>query len=290
MNNAVLYLLTVVIWGTTWIGIKYQLGTVDIMVSVAHRSLLAGLLVFVWVAVRRQWQPLSRRDHGFLALQGLCLFAVNYVFIYTATGMLATGLVALVFSTIIIMNAVNMAVFLKTRIEPSILLGSAVGLVGIVAVYWPQLDNGGLRAGAAALLLCAIGTLSASFGNVIAARNRLHGLPVLLCNAWGMTWGAVVLYTVALLRGVPITVDWEPAYLISLAYLVVFGSAVAFWAYVTLIGNIGTARASYANLLYPVVALLISTVVEGFVWQPVAVLGLALVLLGNWLVMRQIAR
>ena len=137
-----------------------------------------------------------------------------------------------------------------------------------------------------ALLYCLAGTLLASFGNIIAARNKLHEVPLLAGNTWAMGYGATAMYLAALVAGVPIGFDTSPAYILSLLYLVVFGSIIAFWAYLTLVGNIGPGRAGYANLLFPLVALAISTALEGYQWTLLAVVGMGLVLVGNWLVMR----
>ena len=288
MNNLVLYVATVLIWGSTWIGIKYQLGDVSPLVSIAHRFMLAAVLIFAYLLLRRQLARVSLTHHLFIALQGLCLFCTNYVFIYTATAQLTSGLVAVVFSTMVIMNMVNAAIFLGLPMSPMVALGGAVGLAGMAGVFLPELQALDLSdANFRALLMCLAGTLSASLGNIVAARNQRYGLGVLTCNAWGMLYGALTLYVVALLLGHRITLSAEPAYLISLVYLSVFGSVVAFWAYVTLIGNIGADRASYTSLLFPIVALAISTLLEGYSWTWVAAGGLCLVLVGNALVMRR---
>lgn len=288
MNNLVLYIATVLIWGSTWIGIKYQLGDVSPLVSIAHRFMLAAVLIFVYLLLRRQLARVSSTHHLFIALQGLCLFCTNYVFIYTATAQLTSGLVAVVFSTMVIMNMVNAAIFLGMPMSPMVALGGAVGLLGMAGVFLPELQALDLSdANFRALLMCLAGTLSASLGNIVAARNQRSGLDVLTCNAWGMLYGALTLYVVALLLGHRITLSAEPAYLMSLVYLSVFGSVVAFWAYVTLIGTIGADRASYTSLLFPIVALAISTLLEGYSWTWVAAGGLCLVLVGNALVMRR---
>lgn len=288
MSNALLYGLTVLIWGSTWIAIRYQLGPVSPLVSIAHRFLLAALLIFAFLLLRGGLARMGRRDHGFILLQGLFLFCINYVFIYAATVHLTTGLVAVVFSTMVILNMINGALFLGLRASPAVAAGGAVGLVGMVGVFLPELRALDLSdANFRALLWCLAGTCSASLGNIIAARNHREGLPVLSCNAWGMLYGALVLYTAALLLGQPVTLDLSASYLLSLGYLVLFGSVVAFWAYVTLIGNIGADRASYSSLLFPLVALALSTVFEGYRWTWTAFGGLCLVLFGNWLVMRR---
>ena len=287
MNNWALYGLTVAIWGSTWIGIKYQLGVIDPMVSVAHRFMLAAVLLGVFMLLRRQPMRLPLRDHPFLLLQGLCLFCTNYYFIYHAEIVLASGLVAVVFSTLMIFNVINGALFLGSGMHAGVVLGGLIGLVGMAAVFWPELDALNLSdRNFVALLYCLAGTAFASFGNIIAARNSKHKRPVLVTNTWAMGYGATAMYIAAMASGVPITMDWQAPYILSLLYLSVFGSVIAFWAYLTLIGRMGADRAGYANLIFPLVALVISTVIENYSWTPLALAGVAIVVFGNWLVMR----
>jgi len=287
VNNWFLYGLTVLIWGSTWIGIKYQLGVVDIMASIGHRFALSALLIGLFLLARRESLRMPLRHHPFLLLQGLCLFCCNYFFVYSAEQVLASGLVAVVFGTLMMFNVINGALFLGTPVSGGVLFGGAIGIVGLGAVFWPELGALDLSdANFVALLYCLAGTLLASFGNIIAARNKLHEIPVLHTNTWAMGYGAIAMYGAAMVLGVEISVDWSAPYILSLLYLVVFGSVIAFWAYLTLIGRIGADKAGYANLIFPLVALAISTVLEGYQWSVLAVVGLGLVVLGNWLVMR----
>jgi drug/metabolite transporter (DMT)-like permease len=282
-----LYGLTVLIWGSTWIAIKYQLGTVDPMASIAHRFALSALLILLFLLLRRQSLGLPLRHHPFLLLQGLCLFCGNYFFVYHAELVLASGLVSVVFAGIMMLNVLNGALFLGSPVHAGVVVGGLVGLLGMGMVFWPELKAFNLSdASFVALLYCLAGTLLASFGNIIAARNKLHDLPLLVGNVWAMGYGAAAMYIAALLAGVTISFDTSPAYVLSLLYLVIFGSVIAFWAYLTLVGNIGADRAGYANLLFPLVALAISTAIEGYQWTLVAVAGMSLVMIGNWLVMR----
>lgn len=287
MHNWILYSLTVVIWGSTWIGIKYQLGVVDPMASVAHRFLLSALLIWLFLLLRRQTLRLRWRDHPFLLLQGLCLFCANYYLVYHAEMELTSGLVAVVFSSLMMFNVINSALFMGSRIHAGVVFGGLIGLMGMAAVFWPELDALDLSdKNFIALLYCLTGTALASFGNIIAARNRRHDIPVLVTNTWAMGYGAVAMYLAAIFSGTSITVDWSAPYILSLLYLSIFGSVIAFWAYLTLIGRIGADRAGYANLVFPLVALLISTFVEDYEWTLPALLGMVTVVVGNWLVMR----
>ena len=289
MSNSALYILTVLIWGSTWIGIGYQLGEVSPLVSIAHRFMLSSAIIFVYLWLRRPAElRLAWRDHRFVALQGMFLFCLNYVFIYRAAGQLTSGLVAVVFSTMVFFNIINGAIFLGKPASKDVVLGGSIGLLGMVGLFWPELQALSLSDQIVqGLLMCLAGTFLASLGNMVASRNSARQLPVLTCNAWGMLYGAVTLYLAAVLLGQPITFDWRPSYLVSLAYLSIFGSVIAFWAYLSLVANIGADRAAYTGLLFPVVALLISTVFEGYQWTVTAAGGLGLVLLGNWLVMRR---
>ena len=257
------------------------------MVSVAHRFMLAAILLGMFMLLRRQPMRLPLRDHPFLLLQGLCLFCTNYYFIYHAEIVLASGLVAVVFSTLMIFNVINGAVFLGSGIRAGVVIGGLIGLAGMAAVFWPELDTLNLSdRNFVALLYCLTGTAFASFGNIIAARNSKYKRPVLVTNTWAMGYGATAMYIAAMVSGVPITIDWQTPYILSLLYLSFFGSVIAFWAYLTLIGRMGADRAGYANLIFPLVALVISTVIENYTWTPLALAGVAIVVFGNWLVMR----
>jgi drug/metabolite transporter (DMT)-like permease len=286
MQNAFLYAITSLIWGSTWIAITFQLGAVAPEASIVYRFALAALVLGVFVLVRKLPMAYSRREHAFIALQGAFLFSFNYILVYLAEQHLPSGLVAIVFSTLIIMNVLLGALLLRNPIRPRVLGGGFLGVAGLILVFSPEIAgldfSGGRGLG---LALSFVGVLSASIGNVIAARNQRSGLPVVQSNALGMAYGAMITLVVALVRGVDFTIDSSPAYLISLAYLVVFGSVIAFGAYLTLIGRMGIDRAAYIGVVFPLVALALSTVFEGLVWNLAALLGVVLVVAGNVLVL-----
>lgn len=287
MHSALLYAATVLFWGTSWIAITFQLGNVDPLVSVAHRMALAAVLCALLTLFTQGFARLSRREHAWIFAQGLLLFSGNYLFIYAATADLSSGLVAVVFSTMVILNAIGGALFLGMPINPTVLLGGVLGMCGVALLFLPEFEflswsDARLRA----LGICFLGTLCASGGNMIAAGNLRRGLPVLTCNSWGMFYGGATLYLVALLLGIPIRIDPDPEYLLSLGYLAFFATVLVFWAYISLIGRIGADRAAYTTLLFPVVALVISSIFESYSWTLWSLAGLLLVIGGNWLAMR----
>ena len=96
-----------------------------------------------------------------------------------------------------------------------------------------------------------------------------------------MFYGALLSAITSLLAGHEFAFDWSPGYVISLAYLSVFGSIVAFGAYLTLLGRIGAHKAGYAMVMFPVVALILSTLFEGLELDWTILVGTLLVLVGN---------
>jgi len=286
MTNFLFYTLTVLIWGSTWLAIKFQLGVIDPALSVAYRFLLAALVLFGWCLMRGVPLRFSGRDHRFILLQGICLFAINYLLFYLAEQQITSGLAAVVFSTIVVLNVVNGRIFLGMPLEWKVLLGGGLGLLGLLLMFWPEMVavdfSGPILQG---LLLSFGATYLASLGNIISARNQQRGLPVVQTNAFGMAYGALCMLLVVLIRGVPIRIELTAPYLWSLAYLALFGSVIAFGCYLSLVGRIGPGRAAYATLLFPIVALLLSTLWEDYHWTAEALAGILLILVGNYLVL-----
>ena len=287
MQSSFYYVLAVLIWGSTWFAIRFQLGVVDESVSLVYRFGLAAVLLLGWCLLRGFSLRFRWRDHIAMAAQGACLFSINYLLFYWCTGLITSGLVAVIFSTVIVMNIVNGAVFLKRSINPLVLLAAVIGLIGIVMVFWDEISSTQDTRQEDVLVGLGIGlvaTYFASLGNILSARNQAAGLPVMQSNAIGMTYGAILMTLYAMVTGTSFAMDWSMPYIASLIYLSVFGSIIAFGAYLSLIGQIGADRAAYATVLFPIVALLISSVFEGFEWTALSLAGMALVLAGNVLI------
>ena len=222
-----------------------------------------------------------------MVLQGLCMFGLNYWIIYWSEVYLTSGIVAVIFSTIVFMNILNGRIFLGLPINPSKLLGGVFGLTGICALFYPELVGTEATHETLFGFALAFGATSiASFGNIIATRNSGHGHSVWVINAWGMTYGSLILLVIGITTGTEFTFPNTTVYNLSLLYLSVFGTILAFGAYLKLLHQIGPDKASYSSMLYPVVALLLSTLFEGYQWTLPALFGLALILFGNVLVMK----
>jgi len=286
MNNTLLYITTVLIWGSTWLAITFQLGKVPAELSVAYRFALASFILFIYSLIRRLPLRFSWRDHRFFALQGLLLFSLNYILIYVAEIYLASGLVAIIFSIIVIFNVIFGTIFLRNPIRIRVVVGGIIGLIGLTLMFWPELSTLNLsNQRATGLILAICGTLSASLGNIVSARNQRHDLPVVQTNAFGMAYGAFVMLLLAILKGSSLTFDFSAEYVLSLLYLSLFGSVIAFGTYLTLLGKIGPDRAAYVTVTFPIIALLLSTLFEDLVWTLPQICGVLVVIIGNVIVL-----
>jgi drug/metabolite transporter (DMT)-like permease len=288
MNNAVLYLASVLIWGSTWFAIRLQLVGIAPAVSIVWRFLLAAAILLAYALLRRLPLRFPPRMHLWIGLQGLFLFCANYIFAYVAEVSLASGIVAVVFSLIPIGNALGMRLLLGQRVRPRVMLGAAVGVGGVALLFWPDLERfatgGGVPAGLVAALL---GTASASVGNLLSTTNQKRGLPVLQVNCWAMFYGALCTAAYAALAGEHFTFMPTASYVLSLVYLALFGSVIAFGAYLTLLGRVGADRGAYVLVMAPVVALALSSLLEGLHWTPLMWVGVGMGIVGNVLVMRR---
>lgn len=288
MKNFIFYTITVLIWGSTWLAIKFQLGTIDPMVSVAYRFSLAAVILILWCALFRLKMRFTKFEHLTIALQGMFLFALNYLLFYIAELNLTSGLAAVIFSTILVMNMINGAILLGTPFNQKVIAGGFLGLVGIMLVFKPEMSSFSFSDnGFTDVALCFAATFLASIGNIISAYNQKKGLPIIQTNAYGMGYGALLMLCLAFFSGKEFSVVLSVGYLGSLFYLAVFGSIVAFGCYLTLVGNIGADRAAYSTLLFPIVALGISTICEGYQWSVYAVTGVILILSGNLLMLKK---
>jgi drug/metabolite transporter (DMT)-like permease len=289
-QNALLYVVTVLIWGSSWLAIKYQLGSVDPMVSVAYRFMLASALSWLYCRFSGRLMRYSLRDHGFMFLQGASLFALNYWLFYLSELTLTSGLAAVIFSTIVVMNMMNGVLFLKNRLELRVVLGAGIGLFGIIVVFWPEVTD--FESGSEnlfAVSLAVLATLLASLGNIASARNQRKGIPVVQANTFGMTYGALLMLVLSGATGREFTFEVTLPYVSSLVFLSVFASIIAFWTYLTLLGRVGVERAAYATLFFPLVALGFSTVFEDYQWTASAGIGILLILAGNLLILKRSA-
>jgi drug/metabolite transporter (DMT)-like permease len=287
MGLGPLFAIPTLIWGSTWFAIKFQLGAVAPQVSVAYRFALAAAILAAWCAATGRPLALPRRAHAWMALQGVTMFGLNYVAVYEAEARLASGLVAVVFSTIVFMTPFGARAAFGMPVAARTLAGAVLGVAGIALLFLPELRAAGAGgANAIGLAFAVAAPLIAAVGNLVSMRMQRDGLPVLASTAWGMGYGALAVAAVAVAGGAAWSFDARLPYVASLLYLAVFGSIVAFVTYLTLLERAGPGPSSFVGVATPVVAMLFSTAFEGYRWTWVGALGVVLAAVGNVIALR----
>lgn len=287
MSNSTLYALTVLIWGSTFFAIEFQLGVVAPEVSLIYRYGTAALLLFGWSRLKGLPLRFAIRNHVGFMLLGILLFGLNYILTYQSQIHITSALAAIAFSAMVWMNIINSRIFFGVRAGRGVLFGALLGAIGMYFLFAPQIEDVSLSDTVFfGSCLAVLGALTASFGNMVSQTLQKADLPVVQTNAWGMFYGALFMGAVALANGSEFAFEWSAAYVGSLAYLTVFGSIVAFGAYLTLLGRIGAHKAGYAMVMFPMVAVLLSTLFEGLELTMTTAFGTLLVLTGNVLVLK----
>ena len=285
--NGVLYGITILIWGSSWIMIKFQVEVVSASISVFYRFFLAAIILQCLCLIKRQKSVYALREYIFIAIQGFCLFAVNYWLFYLSAEYLSSGLMALIFSTIVVMNMINGRIWFGTTINLKMVFGAMMGISGLTLVFWPEIQwedsNYNMFKG---LKFAFVATYFSSLGNIVSVRNQKKGIPVFYSNAYAMTFGCLTMLMITMITDEHWNFSWDPQFLLSLVFLSVFASVVGFWCYLTLLGRVGADRGAYATLIFPIVALSISTVFEGYQWSLIAISGVVLILLGNFIILK----
>jgi len=277
-----LYVLTVIIWGLTWFAISLQLDIVPVEQSIAYRFAIAAAILFAFLIISRKGLNLPKRVHLRLVGQGVCLFSLNFICFYFATDKIPSGLVSVIFSLATLLNVINNRLFFRTQISKKAVIGGLMGLFGLGLLLIPTLESdGNIREVAIGIVLAFCGTYCFSLGNMIGKWNAANNVDTVTGNAYAMLYGTLILIVFTRFSGQPFTFDYSIEYIGALLYLAIPGSVIGFTAYLTLVGRIGPEKAAYTTVLFPVIALGVSSVFEGYYWNGAAITGLIFALSGN---------
>lgn len=280
------YIVTVLIWGATWIAMKYQIGTVAIEVSIVYRFALAGALLWLFLFMTKRLQWIAIKHQPFVILQALCLFCCNFICIYIASYSIASGMVSVVFSMATVLNIINAFLLYRRRPTWRVLSGACLGVIGISGLFWETLSATDFNAEVLkGLFFALLGTWFFSLGNFVSARNQAQGLSLTSVNAWGMLYAAAIMTLVALVRGLSFNFEPSVEYISALLYLAIPGSLIGYTLYLRVVHKLGPEKAAYITVLFPIVALMISVFFEGYKITPLVIAGLGIILLGNILVL-----
>jgi len=288
MNNYILFIVTLLCWAPTWYLIKFQLGYVDPLVSVFYRFSIASLIIFIFLFIKKKNLKFSINHHFWFLFFGICLYSVNYVFLYLSNTYLISAFPAVVFSTIVIMNIIGETFYFKKKPSFKTLIGASIGMVGIIIIFNDEIFSFSLDEGThIGLFLALIGSFFASTGNMIHQRNLNYNFPSIQTIAYAMLYGSIITLIITRIQGTELLFEYSLSYISSLIYLSTFGSIFAFIYYLRLIEKIGPGRAGYIAIVMPVLALIISTIFEKLEWQTDLIIGLPILIIGAVLVINQ---
>lgn len=276
------FLVVSLIWGSTWLVIRDQLGTVPASWSVAYRFIIAAIGMFILAIAMRQPLKIDRAMVGWTVVLGVMQFALNFNFVYGAEHHITSGLVAVMFALLIVPNALLAKYWLGRKIGGAFVLGSAIASVGVAFLMLQEYRVAPVG-GTEVLLglgLTMGAVISASISNVLQVTPKIARYPTITILAWSMLWGSLANAAFAYAVYGPPVIDSRPAYIGGMLYLSIVGSVVTFPLYFRLIRDIGPGKAAYTGVLIPVVAMILSTIFEGYVWSMLALAGGALAMAG----------
>ncbi|SFD15129.1 DMT family transporter [Pseudoalteromonas denitrificans] len=280
--SAILYALMIFVWGFSWIAIKWQQGNVPMEVSILYRFSLAVVVMFVIGKLFNKLQRVHKADQKFFALQGLCLFCCNFLFFYSSTAYIASGLTAVVMATAPIFNAIHGRIFYGTPPNNNFWLGVIIGLMGICSLFAGDLlQTNWSKEVLLGLFYALAGTWCFSIGNMISIRNTKNNVQPFTATSYAMLYGCAALFMIILFKDLNFEIMLELRYLASLAYLAVPATVIGFTVYLLLVDRIGANNAAYLLVITPIVALVVSSIFENYQWTIFSTLGLLCVVLGN---------
>ncbi len=281
------FLLVALIWGSTWFVITTQIHDVPAHWSVTWRFAVATPAMFALALIMRKSLAMPRRTHGLALAMGLFQFSGNYNFVYLSELYLTSGIVALLIGMMIVPNALLGRALLGQAITPRFMLGSVIALAGIGLLLVNEAQVAPLGGNVAlGVVLALIAMISASIANVIQAGPAGRDVALVSLLAWAMLYGTGIDFAVAwALAGPPIW-STEPLYWAGIGWLAVMGSVVTFPLYYDLVRKLGAGRAAYNGVLVVVIAMIISTLLEGYHWTPLALAGGGLAMVGLIIALR----
>ena len=270
------------VWGSTWIVIRDQIGTVPPQWSVAYRFMIAA----VAMALLAKWKGQSlKMDRGGLiaaTVLGITQFSVNFNSVYLAERFITSGVVATVFAILLIPNSLLAWAFLGQKPNRRFLLAGLIAVCGVGLLFVHELRTSPVsnKDIAIGLALTLLGLMGASSANVYQAGKEATRHPLLALLAWSMAIGAIIDTMLAFAVAGPPVAEARLGYWAGVLYLALFGSVLCFALYFPVVRKIGPGKAAYSSVLVPIIAMSLSTMLEGYRWSPLAIGGAVLALGG----------
>tara|TARA_B100001121_G_C18699291_1_gene626633 strand:- start:1784 stop:2656 length:873 start_codon:yes stop_codon:yes gene_type:complete len=283
-----LYFITITAWGSAFFFTTYQINVVSIEWSVFYRFFFTSLIFFLISILFKKKISFSLKDHTVYILLGILLFSLHFIAVYYSISIIKSGLTAVGFSSILIMNVILSKIFLKNKFEIPVIIGSFFGILGIIFIFLPELSN--IQNSTLVFFgffLSFFAAIIASFGNTLSEWYQKNGGEIIQTSAWGMIYGCIISAILAIFRGQKISFEFSGEFIYSLFYLVIFCTTIAFWAYLSLIKKIGSRKAAYAWVAAPLVALFLSFLFENYQWTNLSIIGSLFLIFGNILILKK---
>lgn len=276
------FVLVTLIWSSTWIVIRDQIGVVPPAWSICYRFLIGSAGMVLYAAITGESLRITRDAWPVVLTIGLFQFVLNYAFVYVAEAHVTSGLVAVVFALLIVPNAILARIFLRERLSARFLVGTAIAIPGVALLFVQEWAAAVARPGSVlfGVGMTLLAVLAASIANVLQASERVRTMSAAGLLCWAMLIGSLMDALYAYAMSGPPQIEWRWGYLAGLLYLGLAGSTVGFALYYRVIRAIGPSRAAYSSVLVPVIAMALSTMFEGYRWTWTAVGGGVLVLIG----------
>ena len=289
------FMLTGMIWGSTWFVITGQIADVPAAWGVFYRFMLATPALFALALMMGNRLRLNRPEHLLALGVGIAQFSGNFLFVYHAEQHITSGIVAVMFALLMVPNAIFAKVFIGEKVAGGFFGGSLVAIAGVALLLvheWNAAPLGGPNGANVGLgiVLAIGGMLAASIANVVQANPTGRGVPMVSFLAWAMVYGTAfdLVYALVTVGPPPIPSGWQ--FWAGTAYLAIIGSVVTFPLHYNLVREIGAGRTAYNGIVTVCVAMLLSTLFEDFRWTWLAASGMALALLGMGLALRSKSR
>ena len=288
-KNTFYFILCSIIWGTTWLVIKFQINGPGIFAAVFYRFLIATLCMFILTFfIKKYPMQYSIKFHIIFFLHGLFNFCLNYLLTYQAEKNLNSGLVALTFTLLIYFNMLGLKIFFKKPLSKNIIIGSILGGAGIYLIFSKEISSQTWSSELSfGIAVSIIATFFASIGNMFAFKNHKRGIPVLVFNAYGMLYGTFCTFVLSKFFQATLDIPFQLNFIAPLLYLAVFGTVIAFWAYQTIVGTMGADRAAYTSIISPLLAVITASFFEKLAITPLMSLGILMCLAGNFISLKK---
>lgn len=281
------FMLTGTIWGSTWFVITGQIDGVPAAWGVFYRFMLATPALFAVAVLMKNRLRLNRPEHLLALGVGIAQFSGNFLFVYNAERFITSGIVAVMFALLMVPNAVFARIFIGERVQGGFITGSLVAIAGVSLLLVHEWQVAPLGGNVGLGIALAIGgMLAASLANVVQANPVGRGVPMVSLLAWAMLYGTLFDLGFAWVTAGPPEVPRAWDFWAGTAYLAIIGSVVTFPLHYNLVREIGAGRTAYNGIVTVCVAMLLSTLFEGYQWTALAAGGAVLALLGMGLALR----